>query len=78
MTYAEQWTLSVALRRPVPGDTGDVLVDDKPPVVAWGEKEITEAAEISMRMLYLWGAIGTASGLLVGGLIGYAIGKGSK
>jgi hypothetical protein len=81
MTYAEQWTLSMALNRPQLVETGDVTTSE--PVVetpggTFTVSQLKATVENMARGARILLVVSGAVGLVVGGTIGYAVAKGSS
>jgi hypothetical protein len=88
MNYAERWRLAVATKQalPVPTETGDVMpaepASSSSSVVIGSESglqlsatNIRAAFENMARGARVLLAVGTGLGLILGGAIGYAVGK---
>jgi hypothetical protein len=82
MNYTQRWQLAVALKQPYPNfrDTGDVApADDATATSSSGTSispaDVRIAFENMGRAARVLLAVGVGGGLLVGGLVGYIVGK---
>lgn len=81
MTYAENWRLACALKQPYPAirETGDVEPNapslSSSSGLSFSPSEVKLAFENMSRAARVLLAVGTGIGLVLGGAVGYAIGK---
>jgi uncharacterized protein YcfJ len=87
VSYQERWRLAIALKRAAPGpyDVGDVMVAEPATTPAAPKTTSTTSwVDVVMTFRDAWDhgktfiVSGTALGLILGGLVGFGIGKGRK